>query len=250
MTARKRVGRPRLSANTLVRRGTARPDRARRTTKKKRSSPPEPRFTPRDFVAVATGYVDDVLSGSIIACRWTSWRVNDFDGCEMSYRVIRHSPGHRRTCRTSARSSSGCRTSKAAGPRRRLTSSPGRCSSWRPSTASGGRTAARLVTTVFFEVGRKSAKSTLVAACGALSPGASRSEPGAQVVCGASTGNQARIVFSIMQRMVRRAPWLREAGFVAYANAITFDATGGYAKPINAKSSTQDGLNPVVHQPR
>jgi phage terminase large subunit-like protein len=100
----------------------------------------------------------------------------------------------------------------------------------------------RLVTTVFFEVGRKSAKSTLVAAA-ALYHLAVENEPGAQVVCGASTGNQARIVFSIMQRMVKRAPWLRELGFVAYANAVTL-TDGGYAKPINSKSSTQDGLSP------
>src|SRR3546814_9918632 len=28
------------------------------------------------------------------------------------------------------------------------------------------------------------------------------------------------------------------------SNSITFDATGGYAKPINSKSSSQDGLSP------
>src|SRR4029453_17397871 len=67
-------------------------------------------------------------------------------------------------------------------------------------------------------------------------------EPGAQVILGASTGDQARIVFSIMQRMVKRAAWLRDAGLTVYANAIT--SIDGNAKPINAKSSTQDGLNP------
>jgi phage terminase large subunit-like protein len=69
-------------------------------------------------------------------------------------------------------------------------------------------------------------------------------EPGAQVVCGASTGQQARIVFSVMQRMVRRSSWLRDQGLTVYANSITFDETGGYARPINSRSSTQDGLNP------
>ena len=107
----------------------------------------------------------------------------------------------------------------------------------------------RLVTTVFFEVGRKSAKSTLVAGA-ALYHLVREREPGAQVVCGASTGNQARIVFSIMQRMVRRSSWLREKGLQVWANAITFEAIGSNAKPINAKSSTQDGLNPSFHLPR
>ncbi len=100
----------------------------------------------------------------------------------------------------------------------------------------------RLVTTVFFQVARKSAKSTLVAAM-ALYHLAHEDEPGAQVVCGATTGAQARIVFGILQRMVRRSAWLRELGFEAWANSVTF-RDDGTAKPINAKSSTQDGLNP------
>lgn len=64
------------------------------------------------------------------------------------------------------------------------------------------------------------------------------------MICGASTGSQARIVFGIMQKMVRRSAWLRGLGLQAYANAVTHAASGGSAKPINAKSSTQDGLNP------
>ena len=101
----------------------------------------------------------------------------------------------------------------------------------------------RLVTTVFFQVARKSAKSSLVAAV-ALYHLLVEREPGAQVVCGASTGQQARIVFSIMQRMIRRSTWLREQGLAVFANSITLDETGSYARPINSRSSTQDGLSP------
>jgi hypothetical protein len=47
------------------------------------------------------------------------------------------------------------------------------------------------------------------------------------------TGSQARIVFGIMQRMVKRTLALREAGLTVYANAImTLD---GSARPINAR---------------
>jgi phage terminase large subunit-like protein len=61
-------------------------------------------------------------------------------------------------------------------------------------------------------------------------------------VCGASTGAQARIVFTIAQRMVRRSLWLREQGLQAFQHSIfTPDAV---IKPINSKASTQDGLNP------
>jgi phage terminase large subunit-like protein len=103
----------------------------------------------------------------------------------------------------------------------------------------------RLVSSAFIEVGRKSAKSTLCAALG-LFHLLHEHEPGAQVVCGATTGDQSRVVFGIMQRMVRRSLALREAGLVAYANSITYDPQGATAKPLNAKSSTQDGLNPSM----
>jgi phage terminase large subunit-like protein len=100
----------------------------------------------------------------------------------------------------------------------------------------------RLVTSVFFQVGRKSAKSTLVAVM-ELYHLAYELEPGAQAVNAGKTGLQARIVFAIMQRMVRRSAWLRALGFMAWQHAITFK-DDGTAKPINAKSSSQDGLNP------
>jgi phage terminase large subunit-like protein len=100
----------------------------------------------------------------------------------------------------------------------------------------------RLVATVFWQLSRKSGKSSLVAAL-ALYHLAEENEPGAQVVCGATTGAQARIVFSIIARMVKRSEWLRGLRFAAWANSVTFGGDGA-ARPINAKSSTQDGLNP------
>jgi phage terminase large subunit-like protein len=96
---------------------------------------------------------------------------------------------------------------------------------------------------LYLELGRKGAKSTLMAAI-ALFHLLREHEPGASVVCGATTGSQARIVFTIAQRMVRRSAWLRADGVQAFANAIV---TGdGTMKPINAKTSTQDGLNPSL----
>ncbi len=103
--------------------------------------------------------------------------------------------------------------------------------------------ARRRFTVFYLEVARKSAKTTLVVAL-ALYHLLFEREPGAQVVFGASTGAQARIAFSICQRMVRRASWLREAGLAAYANAITFEAEGGSARPVNARACSLDGLNP------
>ena len=101
--------------------------------------------------------------------------------------------------------------------------------------------ARRRFTVLYFEVGRKAAKSTLMAAI-ALFHLLREHEPGASVVCGATTGSQARIVFGIAQQMVRRSAWLRAQGAEALANAII--TTDGTIKPVNAKASTQDGLNP------
>lgn len=99
----------------------------------------------------------------------------------------------------------------------------------------------RRFTTVYWEMGRKGAKSTLMAAI-ALYHLLEEGEVGAQVICGATTGDQARIVFTIAAKMIKKAAWLRARGLAAFAHGIT--SPDGSMKPINAKASTQDGLNP------
>jgi phage terminase large subunit-like protein len=65
------------------------------------------------------------------------------------------------------------------------------------------------------------------------------------LVSAATTGDQARIVWGIAKRMVEKTPDLRENYAVqAFANSIARFQNGGTIKPINAKASTQDGLNP------
>jgi phage terminase large subunit-like protein len=99
----------------------------------------------------------------------------------------------------------------------------------------------RRFSVLYLEVGRKAAKSTLMA-CLALFHLAREAEPGASVICGATTGQQARVVFSIMQRMVRRSAWLRGQGLQVFANAIVFEASS--ARPVNSRATHLDGLNP------
>ena len=235
----KRKGRAPLPAAELVRRGTAQPVRLRTRQPGPAEglprAPVEP-TPPRAYVAIADAYVADVLEGRIIAGRWTQRAGARFQ--RMRNGAATWSPDH---------------VVDVCAFIERLPHVEGR---WPTGTIhlepwqvfilaaiygfrrpDGGR----LVTSVFFEVARKSAKSTLVAAC-ALYHLLREQEPGPQVVCAASSGQQSRLVFSICQRMVRRAPWLREAGATAYANAV-FTADGTI-KPINSKSSTQDGLNP------
>jgi phage terminase large subunit-like protein len=102
----------------------------------------------------------------------------------------------------------------------------------------------RRYTSALFAVARKNAKSTLAAAillyCFCCEP-----EIGPQVLSAATTGDQARIVWSVAKRMVVKLPDLQEAFTLeAFANAIARYEVGGTFKPINAKASTQDGLNP------
>jgi phage terminase large subunit-like protein len=106
------------------------------------------------------------------------------------------------------------------------------------------RDGGRRFTSALFAIARKNAKSTLSAAvllyCLCCEP-----ETGPQVITAATTGDQARIVFNIAKRMVELTSDLREAFTVeAFANAIARFEVGGTFKPINAKASTQDGLNP------
>ncbi|KUJ02437.1 terminase [Stenotrophomonas maltophilia] len=102
----------------------------------------------------------------------------------------------------------------------------------------------RRFTSALFAVARKNAKSTLSAAV-LLYCECCEEEEGAQVISAATTGSQARIIFNVAKRMAEKKADLREAyGLECWANAISRVETGATFKPINAKASTQDGLNP------
>lgn len=102
----------------------------------------------------------------------------------------------------------------------------------------------RRFTHALFAVARKNAKSTLAAGI-ALYCLCCEDESGPQVVSAATTGDQARIIWSTAKRMVEKLHDLQEAFNVqAFARSIACYQNGGFFKPINAKASTQDGLNP------
>lgn len=93
---------------------------------------------------------------------------------------------------------------------------------------------------------RKNAKTTLAAAI-LLSCFCLEKEPGAQIISAATTGDQARIVWSIAKKMILKRPNLRAVFDVEpFANSIARYETQSVFKPINSKASTQDGLNPSV----
>jgi phage terminase large subunit-like protein len=102
----------------------------------------------------------------------------------------------------------------------------------------------RRYTSALFAVARKNAKSTLAAGiliyCECCEP-----EEGAQILSAATTFDQASIIFKVAKRMVEKTEDLRIAfGLQTWAKAITRFDTGATFKPIHAKASTQDGLNP------
>lgn len=102
----------------------------------------------------------------------------------------------------------------------------------------------RRFSTAVKAVARKNAKSTIAAGIG-LYCQTCEDEVGPQVISAATTGSQARIIFNIAKRMVEQTKDLREAKSVeAFVNSIASYENGGSFKPINAKASTQDGLNP------
>lgn len=102
----------------------------------------------------------------------------------------------------------------------------------------------RRFTSALFAVARKNAKSTLAAAI-LLYCECCESEEGAQVISAATTFPQASIIFGVAKRMVEKTPDLRDAyGLEVFAKSIARVETGASFKPIHAKASTQDGLNP------
>lgn len=93
---------------------------------------------------------------------------------------------------------------------------------------------------------RKNAKSTIAAAI-MLSCYCLEREEGPQVLTGATTGGQARIVWNVAKRMVEKRPQLRETfDLECFSNAIVRAEVGGTMKPVNSKASSLDGLNPSV----
>lgn len=104
-------------------------------------------------------------------------------------------------------------------------------------------TGLRRIRRAYLEVARKNAKSTLAAGI-LLFMLVADDEPGAQVYSAATTGDQAREVFDVAREMAKRANGFRSRWGVNVQNhAIVVADTASGCKPLNAESSTQDGLN-------
>ena len=97
--------------------------------------------------------------------------------------------------------------------------------------------------TVYLEVARKNAKSTLLSAIG-LYMLIADGEEGAEVYSAATTHKQARIVWDDAKKMVEKSPGLRKYKHVD-VNAKNISVIDHSAKfePLHSKGETLDGLN-------
>lgn len=94
------------------------------------------------------------------------------------------------------------------------------------------------------EIPRKNGKSSLVAGIGVYGLVADR-EPGAEIYAAATKKEQARIIFSEAQRMVRSSPELRSMVNVYKLN-LSVDNTASKFEPLSSDERTLDGLNPSM----
>lgn len=240
-----KLGRPRLSDEEKARRGTLKPCRVQVAEGSGDGQAEVLLPSTPDYVGIANQYASDVLTGQIVAGAWVKL------ACERQSRDLRRAE-------TDAAWPFVWSESHAVAACHFIEQLPHVEGKWKTATIAlepaqiflvtclfGWRhredSTLRRFTVLYWELGRKGAKSTLMAAI-ALFHMKYELEVGASVVLGATTGSQARIVFGIIQRMVRSSSMLRGLGFEALANSIITE--DGSAKPINAKASTQDGLNP------
>jgi phage terminase large subunit-like protein len=103
-------------------------------------------------------------------------------------------------------------------------------------------TGIRRYTEVDLFVARKNGKSTLAAAIG-LYMLVADGEPGSEVYSAATKRDQAKIIWSEAQKMIKQSEALRKRIRITISE-LAYDKTFSTFKPLSSESDTQDGLNP------
>jgi phage terminase large subunit-like protein len=99
----------------------------------------------------------------------------------------------------------------------------------------------RRYNTCFLEMGRKGGKSTLVAGIGNYMTFADREES-AEVYTAATKKDQAKIIWDIAKKMVKKSPALSGEAKI-FRNSITVPYLDSVFMPLGADADTLDGLN-------
>lgn len=197
------------------------------------------------YVEQANGYIRDVLSGKLPACKWAK------AACLRQQRDLgkqqRDSFPFRFDSLAAARVCEfveQCRHIKGPLRGQRIQLEPWQC--FILTTAFGWihkRNHRRRFRRIFTLVPRGNAKSTLSSAL-ALYMTAMDDEGGSEVYSAATTRDQSRIVFGVAQAMARLMPdWQDFAGVSVGANSITQLGTASYFRPLSSEADTLDGLN-------
>jgi phage terminase large subunit-like protein len=100
---------------------------------------------------------------------------------------------------------------------------------------------ARIITTGYVDVPRKNGKTTIAGGTAIYLTGAD-GEPGAQVVCAATTRDQARFAFDPIQAIVKGSPALGKH-FAALQSKIVHRPSGSYFQPIANVGDAQHGAD-------
>lgn len=199
-----------------------------------------------DYIEHANQYISDVLSGKILASKWTKL------ACERQRRDL--------GAWGTAKSSSPYWFDRSAGRRvcAFLEMLPHTKGDWKSKTITLEPHQCFFLTTLFGwkrqdgyrrfrtsykEVARKNAKTTELAGISLYLLGLD-GENGAEVYSAATTRDQAKISWEIAKKMVLKDPakW-KQIGIEAHANAITHGPSGSTFKPLSAEANSLDGLN-------
>jgi phage terminase large subunit-like protein len=212
---------------------------------------------PRDYAAIALGYVNDVIAGRIPACNWA------IKACErqLANLAIQETPDF------PYRYESGLGT-RVCRMMELLPHIKGRWKtptirleawqifilmtvfSWVWATAAAAdpelreKDGMRRFRTAYTEVARKNAKSTLSAGVGLYMLGPD-GEEGAECYSSATTRDQARIVFDVARAMARRTPaFCDRFGVEVGTHALVVPESESLFKALSSEDNSLDGLNP------
>ena len=195
----------------------------------------------RDFVAIAEKYARDVLDGTIPACKFNKQAaqryLDDLSNGVEGYTFNKDRATH--VCKV---------IEMLPHVKGKWAGTPIHLEPWQVFILVAvfgwvDGDGMRRFNTVYIEVARKNAKSTLTSAVG-LYCLTFDDEAGAECYSAATTRDQARIVFQDAQRMVKMSAGFRErTGAKDHATAVTCEATNSSFKALSAEGSTLDGLN-------
>lgn len=210
-------------------------------------------------VADVVGYADDVINGKILACKYIK------QACERFERDLKHQRTKKFPFYFDAEAADraikfieNMPHIKGEWAKRRLTLTLERWQKFLVANIFGWKVhkdvldwdgnillhaGTRRFRTVYLEVARKNAKSTLLSAIG-LYMAFLDEEEGAEVYSAATTHKQAKIVWEDAKKMADRAAGFKSRfGIATNAKNINLPRTASKFEPLHAQGETLDGLN-------